>query len=62
MRLNFFDYKVLTDQNIYIGINTNFTENDITNKSYVDSFGRTINQYVNLNGNRILWYVFRLWI
>jgi hypothetical protein len=52
MRLNFFDYKVLTDQNIYIGINTNFTENDITNKSYVDSFGRTINQYVNLNGNR----------
>ncbi len=52
MNLNFSDYKVLTDRNIYIGLHSNFTENNIAQKSYVDSFGRTINQYVNLNGNR----------
>ncbi|MFT4155639.1 outer membrane beta-barrel protein [Parafilimonas sp.] len=52
MRLSFSDYKVLTNQYIYVGLNSGFVLNNISNKSYVDSFGRTINQYVNLNGNR----------
>ena len=52
MELGFFDYKVLKDRFININFNSVFTENNITNKSYVDSFGRTVNQYVNLNGNR----------
>ncbi len=52
MQLNFSDYKVLKSRNIYIGVNSSFSENAISNKSYVDSFGRTVNQFVNLNGNR----------
>ena len=50
--LNFNDYKVLKERGIFIGFNSSLTGNAIVNKSYVDSFGRTINQYVNLNGNR----------
>lgn len=52
VQLSFFDYKVLKDQSIYLGLHSNFTKSAISNKSYVDSFGRKINQYVNLNGNR----------
>ncbi len=54
MRFSFSNYKVLTDQYIYAGIHSDFTENYISTRSYVDSFGRTVNQYVNLNGNRSL--------
>jgi outer membrane receptor protein involved in Fe transport len=52
MELRFSDYQVLKDQFIYAGAHSTFTENYISTKSYVDSFGRTINQYVNLDGNR----------
>ncbi len=51
LSLSFRDYKVLKQRGIYIGINYGFTENFIGNKSYVDSFGRTINQYINVNGD-----------
>lgn len=50
--LNYNDWQTLKERGIFIRFNSSFTENSITNKSYVDSFGRTINQYVNLNGNR----------
>ena len=50
--LNFFDYKVLTERNIWTGINYNFTQNAISSKDYVDSLGRRIYQSVNVDGNR----------
>lgn len=50
--LNYNDYKTLKERGMFIRFNADFTENAIVNKSYVDSFGRTINQYINLNGNR----------
>jgi hypothetical protein len=52
--LNFRNYKVLKERGIFISFNSSLTGNAIVNKSYVDSFGRTINQYINLNGNRSL--------
>ena len=52
LRVGFFDYKVLKDRGINLGFNTAFAENSISSRSYVDSFGRTINQYINLNGDR----------
>ena len=54
LQLGFFDFKVLKDRNINLNLNYQFAENAITSKSYVDTFGKTINQYVNLNGNRSL--------
>jgi hypothetical protein len=50
--LNFNDYKVLQERGIFMGIHANLTGNAIVNKSYVDTFGRTINQYINVSGIR----------
>jgi hypothetical protein len=50
--LNFFDFKMLSERNIWTGINYNFTQNAITTKDYIDSLGRRIYQSVNANGNR----------
>ncbi|HXB96202.1 MAG TPA: outer membrane beta-barrel protein [Puia sp.] len=44
------DYKVLTDRGIWANIWSSFTSNDIANSVHVDS-GRSVNQYVNVNGN-----------
>jgi hypothetical protein len=54
INMNFFQYKVLTETNIYAGLNYDFTENQLSNSSTVDSIGKRINQTVNLNGNRSL--------
>ncbi len=55
-RINFGyqDYKVLTNTYTFTGVTYNFTPNYISNKSYVDSIGRTINQAINVNGTRSL--------
>lgn len=50
--LNFFDYKVLTERQIWTGIGYNFTQNAISSNDYVDSLGRRIYRSVNVNGNR----------
>ena len=57
LSLNFSDYKVLTSRNIYLGLNYSFLDNAISNSSDVDSVGRRISRYVNVDGN----YNFNLW-
>ena len=48
--LFFNDYKVLTDRGIWANIWTTFTPNDISTRSTVDSTGKQVNQYINVNG------------
>ena len=50
--LNFNDWKMLSERNIYVGTNFSFIQNNISSSSSVDSFGRTVTQAVNLNGNQ----------
>ncbi len=57
LSVNFSDYKVLTSRNIYVGTNFSFTDNAISNSSFVDSVGRRTSMYVNVDGN----YNFNLW-
>lgn len=52
--LNFNQYKVLTETDIYANLQYMFTENDISSSSNVDSTGKRTYQSVNLNGNRSL--------
>ena len=49
--LHYNDYKVLTDRGIWINAGYFFTVNDIGNSVTVNSGGKTVNQYVNVNGN-----------
>jgi hypothetical protein len=46
--LNFYDYKVLTDQYINLGMGYTFTSNQIVNSSITDGAGKSSTQYVNL--------------
>jgi len=50
--LNFYQYKVLTETDIYANINYSFVENALGNRSYVDSTGKRTSQTVNLDGNK----------
>lgn len=56
--LNFSDYKVFTERSIYSYISYNFTENQISNKDFVDTNGKRTTQYVNLNGNYFIYGYF----
>jgi hypothetical protein len=49
--INFSNYKVLTETNIWTGIWLNTSNNAIGNKETIDSVGRRISQTVNVNGN-----------
>lgn len=55
--LNYFSYKVLSSRAIYSGISFSNSFNSISMNTYIDGLGRTIKQYVNLNGgyNANLW-------
>lgn len=53
--ISFFDFKVLTERNIWVSVGSNFTQNSISSKDYVDSLGRRVYQSVNLNGNHSLY-------
>ncbi len=48
--LFFNDFKVLTDRGIWVNMWYSFTPNDISTSSIVDSTGKRVNQYVNVNG------------
>lgn len=48
--INFFNYKVLSSRSIYSGIYFSNSFNNIALNRSFDQLGRTINQYVNLNG------------
>ena len=49
---SFNDWKMLSERYIWMSVSYNFTQNNIGTSYYVDSFGRRVNQAVNLNGNR----------
>ncbi len=56
--LNFSDYKILKDRNIYINANYSFINNAITNANTIDpTTGIRTNQAINVNGN----YNFTMW-
>ncbi|MBS1933864.1 MAG: outer membrane beta-barrel protein [Bacteroidetes bacterium] len=50
--LSFNDWKTLSERYIWVSANYSFVQNNISTNYYVDSFGKRINQSVNLNGNR----------
>jgi hypothetical protein len=52
LRLNFYDFKMLSERYIWIGITYNFTSNAISSRSLIDDNGRRTNQAVNVDGNR----------
>ena len=45
------DYKVFSERGIWMNANYNFTQNAISNSVNVDTSGRRVSQYVNVNGN-----------
>lgn len=49
--LFFNDVKVLTERYIVAGVRFSFTNNEINESYYLDSYGRKISQYVNTDGN-----------
>lgn len=49
MRYN--DYKVLSERSIWAYASYNVSRNDISNRSVIDSAGKTTSQAVNVNGN-----------
>jgi len=46
------NYNVLSDRGMYANFSYNFTENAIANSTTVDSVGKRVAQYVNVDGNR----------
>ena len=51
LNLYFNTYSVMSERGIFTGISANFTEDAISTRNYTDSFGRTLIQAVNVNGN-----------
>lgn len=49
--LGFNDYKVLSARYIWASANATFTDNAISRSQTTDSIGRTITQYINVDGN-----------
>jgi hypothetical protein len=55
INLGFFDFKVLTERNIWTNVGYNFTQNAISSRDYVDATtGKRVYQSVNVDGNRSL--------
>lgn len=52
LNINFNDYKVLNQRGIWTGISMNSTDNAIGFSTTVDRGGKTINQFINVDGNR----------
>ena len=50
--LSFNDWKMLSERSIWSSVDYQFTENSISTSSSVDSFGRRVNQAINVNGKR----------
>ncbi|MBS1597594.1 MAG: outer membrane beta-barrel protein [Bacteroidetes bacterium] len=51
IQFNFNTYKVFSQRGIYIYGNISKTDNAIVTSNSTDTLGRTINQYINTNGN-----------
>lgn len=50
--LSFFDFKVLTNRNIWLNASYNFTSNAISSRTTIDSKGKRATQAVNVDGTR----------
>ncbi|CAL1517442.1 TonB-dependent receptor [Chitinophaga sp. MM2321] len=51
-RLNYSDFKVLTDRSIWMGVSYGTTSNAISNRSTIDEGGKRTTQSVNVDGNQ----------
>jgi len=49
--VNYNTYKMLTSQYIYLGTYWHLIQNAISNKQSIDNNGRSVNRFVNVNGN-----------
>ncbi|MDF2433591.1 MAG: hypothetical protein JWP44_3222 [Mucilaginibacter sp.] len=49
LRLNYYSYKVLSDEFLSIYSNYSFTSNPIANSTVTDTAGKSVTKYVNLN-------------
>src|SRR5699024_4062953 len=49
--LQYFDFKVLTSEHMFLNANFNLIQNAITQKENIDISGKRTYQYVNVNGN-----------
>ncbi|MCU7552903.1 outer membrane beta-barrel protein [Chitinophagaceae bacterium LB-8] len=54
------NYKILTGQNLYLGVNYGFTQNDISNASIIDASGKRTYTPINVNGNNN-WVIYGNW-
>jgi hypothetical protein len=45
------DYKVLSERGVWMGVNYSFTQHAISNSVTVDTAGKRVTQYTNVNGN-----------
>jgi hypothetical protein len=54
VNLNYFNYRVLTETDIYGNINYNFIQNALSSRSFVDSSGKRTYQTINVDGNHSL--------
>ncbi|MBG9377621.1 TonB-dependent receptor [Panacibacter sp. DH6] len=56
INLGFFDFKVLTERNIWTNVGYTFTQNAIGSRDFVDpSTGKRVYQSVNVDGNRSIY-------
>ncbi|HEX4374272.1 MAG TPA: outer membrane beta-barrel protein, partial [Puia sp.] len=54
IRMQYYFFKALTNNNLFTNFNYGFTENAISTNSYVDTLGRRITQSINVSGNYTL--------
>ena len=52
MNLDYYNYKVITETDIYASLNYRFTQNAISSSSFVDANGKRTYRSVNVDGNR----------
>jgi hypothetical protein len=60
LNLNFNDFKVLKGRYVFGSLNVSIVKNAIANRSTTDSFGKTTNTPVNVNGNNN-WNLWSAW-
>lgn len=54
--LSYNNFKRLSGEYTWVGIGTNFANNDISKTENIDGGGKRTYQYVNINGNYSVWY------
>ena len=49
--LNYSSFQMINERSIFLGANYNATEDQISNSYVIDSLGKRVNQYINVDGN-----------